>query len=112
MVLLNDADVEFSNNDAEQEWIILDSGSDVSLLPAKYRADEHFNDAQGTLQNCQGGALRTTGTKRAELIATTIEGEEVLLQHDFIVGNVWCRWVSYSKVDGQFKRMKWRAVSI
>ena len=43
---------------------------------------------QGTLQNCQGGTLQTNGTKRAELLAVTTEGEEILLQHDFIVGNV------------------------
>ena len=67
---------------------ILDSGSDVSLLPAKYQADNHSSDMQETLQNCQGGTLQTSGTKRAELIAVTTEGEEVLLQHDYIVGNV------------------------
>ena len=42
----------------------------------------------GSLQNCQGGSLQPTGTKRAELIATTTDGEEVLLQHEFIVGNL------------------------
>ena len=35
-----------------------------------------------------GRSLYTTGIKKAELVATTMDGEEVLLQHDFIVGNV------------------------
>eukprot|EP00435_Cladocopium_sp_Y103_P029091 s1251_g7.t1 len=91
MVLFHDPEVEWTevcNNDSDQEWVILDSGSGVSLLPAKCQADASSNDVQGTLQNCQGGALQTSGTKRAELIAVTTEGEEVLLQHEFIVGNV------------------------
>eukprot|EP00435_Cladocopium_sp_Y103_P036519 s730_g9.t1 len=44
--------------------------------------------ALGSLQNCQGGSLQTAGTKEADLIATTTDGEEVLLQHEFIVSNV------------------------
>ena len=98
----------FLLHDAEQDWIILDSGFDVSLLPAKYRADNHSNDVQGTLQNCQGGALLTSGTKRAELIATTFDGEEVLLQHDFIVGNVTSCLVSLGQLyqGGWSIRMK------
>ena len=42
----------------------------------------------GALQNCQGGALQTAGIRKAELITTTSDGEEILLQHEFIVGNV------------------------
>ena len=91
MVLFHDAACEWTevtNDDADQEWVILDSGSDVSLLLARYQADDNSGEMLGSLQNCQGGSLQTTGTKRAELIAVTTEGEEVLLQHDFIVGNV------------------------
>ena len=91
MVLFHDAESEWmqvSGLDEEQEWIILDSGSDVSLLPAKYHVDVDTNVTLGALQNCQGGSLQTAGTKKAELITTTSDGEEILLQHGFIVGNV------------------------
>ena len=56
------------------------------------------NDVQGTLQNCQGGTLQTSGTKRAELLAMQTAGEEILLQHDFIVGNVTSCLVSLGQV--------------
>ena len=69
-------------------YIILDSGSGVSLLPAHDQADNSMDVGSGSLQNCQGGSLQTTGTRKAELIAPTTDGEEVLLQHKFIVGNV------------------------
>jgi hypothetical protein len=91
MVLFHDAESEwmqFSGLDEDQEWVIQDSGSDVSLLPAKYHADADSSVTLGALQNCQGGSLQTAGTKKAELITTTSDGEEILLQHEFIVGNV------------------------
>ena len=45
-----------------EEWIILDSGSDVSLLPARFSVDG--NTTAGTsLRNCQGGKLKTRGTR-------------------------------------------------
>ena len=81
---------EASGDDIECEWVILDSGSDVSLLPFRFRADADSGAsmAHGTLQNCQGGSIQTTGTKKADLIATTTDGEEVLLQHEFIISDV------------------------
>ena len=91
MVLFHDPEstwTEVVDGECENEWVILDSGSDVSLLPARYQPDSNSNFGSGSLQNCQGGALQTTGTRQAELIAVTTEGEEVLLQHEFIVGNV------------------------
>ena len=91
MVLLQDLDngwMQVSNEPEEGEWVILDSGSDVSLLPSRFQPDNAASLSPGTLQNCQGGSLKTTGVKKAELVAITTNGEEVLLQHDFIVGNV------------------------
>ena len=93
MVLLYDPEedwVQVSNPnecDGSMEWVILDSGSDVSLLPSRFQPDRG-TASPSTLQNCEGGSLQTTGIKKAELMATTVEGEEVLLQRDFIVGNV------------------------
>ena len=91
MVLLQDLDngwMQVSNEPEEGEWVILDSGSDVSLLPSRFQRDNAASLSPDTLQNCQGGSLKTTGVKKAELVAITTNGEEVLLQHDFIVGNV------------------------
>ena len=91
MVLLQNMDngwVQISNDSGDGERVILGSGSDVSLLPSRFQADDASGLAPGVLQNCQGGSLHTTGVKKAELVATTLDGEEVLLQHEFIVGNV------------------------
>ena len=66
MILFHDPETEWtevSNEDAEQEWVILDSRSNVGLLPARYQADNHGSDVQGILQNCQGGTLQTNGTQ-------------------------------------------------
>ena len=91
MVLVHDVDegwMHMSWGDEDGEWVILDSGSDVSLLPARFQADSLSGFTPGTLQNCQRGSLQTSGVKKAVLVATTLDGEKVLLQHDFIVGNV------------------------
>jgi len=63
MVLLQDLDsdwMQISNESDEGEWVILDSGSDVSLLPSRFQPDSFAGLSPGTLQNCQGGSLRTT----------------------------------------------------
>ena len=91
MVLIHDADdgwTEVAATDNSIEWVILDSGSDVSLLPSRFQPDTPSPTLPSDLQNCEGGSLQTAGTKRAELVTTTTEGEEVLLHHEFIVGNV------------------------
>ena len=91
MVLFHDPDcdwTEVNGEEGEHEWVISDSGSDVSLLPAHYQVDNSMDVGSGSLQNSHGGSLQTTGTKRAELIVTTTDGEEVLLQHEFTVGNL------------------------
>ena len=87
MVLFHDPDcgwTEVNGEEGDHEWVILDSGSDVSLLPAHYQVDNSMDVGSGSL----GGSLQTTGTRKAELIAPTTDGEEVLLQHKFIIGNV------------------------
>ena len=90
MVLIHDVEDEWTHVQGESttEWVILDSGSDVSLLPSRFQPDMSSTLNVGNLHNCQGGSLQTNGTRKAELIATTRDGEEVLLHHDFIVGNV------------------------
>ena len=73
------------NGDAE-EWIILDSGSDVSLLPKKYQAD--VQNTGYALQDCQGRPLGVVGTKDAEIYVNDVHGEVTMLNHQFIVSDV------------------------
>ena len=81
----------------------MDSGSDVSLLPARFSVDG--NTTAGTsLRNCQGGKLKTRGTRYTDLQVRDVEGEEVLLRHEFIVGDVTTGLVSL----GQLYQAGWR----
>ena len=44
--------------------------------------------ASHSLQSCQGGKLRTRGTRYTDLQVRDVEGEEVLLRHEFIASDV------------------------
>ena len=67
------------------------------------------NTTAGTrLRNCQGGKLKTRGTRYTDFQVRDIEGEEVLLRHEFIVGDVTTGLVSLGqlyqagwKIDGE-----------
>ena len=81
-------------------WIILDSGSDVSLLPNTFQPD--VSDTSGhDLRNCQGGSLKTTGSKSAELLVMDTDGNEALLNHNFITAAVKAGIVSLSQLYKQ-----------
>ena len=62
-----------AHSPSEGEWVIQDRGSDVKGF--KQKTFLVF-------------PLQTSGIRKAELVTTTMDGEEVLLQHEFIVGNV------------------------
>lgn len=64
--------------DDTAEWIILDGGSDVSLLRTRFVADEG-NVFQHALRDCQGGALAVTGTRFTSLQAQDLSVEDVIL---------------------------------
>lgn len=76
MVLFHDPEPAWTEVDGEcdHEWVILDSGSNVRLLPTLYRTDGSSILGAGPVQNNRGGTLHTTGTKKAELIAVTTGG--------------------------------------
>ena len=76
------------NEQNEEELVILDSGSDVSLLPKRHQRNLDETTLGCKLQNCQGGALEISGTKQAELFVQDREGQGVILQHKFIIGDV------------------------
>ena len=90
-------------NDDSGEWVILDSGSDVSLLPMHFLADEG-SDSQHSLRDCQGGSLTVAGTRYTDLRVEDSSGEEVVLRHQFVVGDVTTSLISL----GQLYQLGWR----
>ena len=82
---------------------ILDSGSDVSLLPTRFVADEG-SESQHALRDCQGGALTVTGTRYTDLQVQDLSGEDVILRHQFVVGDVTTSLLSL----GQLYQLGWR----
>ena len=79
---------EWSEPQGEKSCIILDSGSDVSLLPMSFLADSGNESNKHNLRDCQGQRLHTTGTKDAELIVSDICNMQAVLKQQFIVGDV------------------------
>ena len=72
----------------ERSCIILNSGSDVSLLPMSFVADSDSTSRNHNLRDCQGQRLQTSGTKDAELIVDDISNGQAILKQQFIVGDV------------------------
>ena len=67
--------------------VILDSGSDVSLLPAAYgcKVDEPADRAQVQLRDCQGQELQVAGVKQASLVVEDEDGSQAELETQFLV---------------------------
>lgn len=69
---------------SEQDtFIILDSGSDVSLLPRSYIPDGGAGVGH-KLKDCQGNSLGVAGTKKAEIIVRDNDDEEAILRQEFL----------------------------
>ena len=85
------------------DWVILDSGSDVSLLPLHFVADKGSNNNH-LLRDCQGGSLAVTGTRYTDLRVEDVSGEEVVLRHEFVVGDVTTSLISL----GQLYQLGWK----
>ncbi len=79
---------EKNGENMKEEVVILDSGSDVSLLPRRHQRNLDESTLGCRLQNCQGGAVEVSGVKHAELHVRDGEGQGVVPQHRFIVGDV------------------------
>ena len=90
-------------NDDSSDWVILDSGSDVSLLPLHFVADEGSN-SNHLLRDCQGGSLAVAGTRYTDLQVEDMSGEEDVLRHEFVVGDVTTSLISL----GQLYQLGWR----
>ena len=79
---------ELPGTQGEKSCIILDSGSDVSLLPMSFVAEFRSTPREHNLRDCQGQKLQTSGTKDAGLIVDDIFNGKAVVEQQFIVGDV------------------------
>ena len=78
---------DFQSSCGQDTFIILDSGSDVSLLPREYIPDGLVGVGH-KLKDCQGNSLGVAGTKKAEIVVRDDENEEAILRQDFLISDV------------------------
>ena len=73
----------------ERNIIILDSGSDVSLMPfcLGVEVDCPADDAEVQLKDCQGSALKVSGVKVASLVVEDVDGSQAELETHFVVSD-------------------------
>ncbi len=64
----------------EQSCIILDSGSDVSLLPMSFLADCTHTPKNHNLRDCQGQQFHTSGTKDTELVVNDLDDSQAIFE--------------------------------
>ena len=86
--MISNGGVSTVSSEGRRLNIILDSGSDVSLLPESFAPDTLTDDSAYKLKDCQGQKLTVKGLKRAELLLCDEFGEEVLLKQNFVIGQV------------------------
>ncbi|CAL1141687.1 unnamed protein product [Cladocopium goreaui] len=79
-----------AGDDGMQDVVILDSGSDVSLLPLAFGnvGEESLDHDSVQLRDCQGEKLEVTGYRTVSLVVTDSDGGEAELQHPFLIANV------------------------
>ena len=78
---------DLSREHVESTFIILDSGSDVSLLPRGHIPDSSLG-ATHRLKDCQCNALGVSGTKRAEIVVHDMDETEAILRQEFLISDV------------------------
>ena len=87
--------------------VVLDSGSDVSLLPFEYSAAGQWARSRNViLEDAQGGKLETRGTRRARVTVKALDGSDVSIEDTFILANVQNVLISF----GRLLRKQWRLV--
>eukprot|EP00435_Cladocopium_sp_Y103_P020525 s4238_g5.t1 len=86
--------------------IILDSGSDFSLLPLSHGSgvDGPADESKVQLKDCQGQALQVAGVKTASLVVADRDGEQAELETQFVISN---NIKSVILSLGQFYRAGW-----
>lgn len=93
-------------SDDSGDWVILDSGSDVSLLPLHFMASERSN-SNHLLHDCQGGSLALAGTRYTDLQVEDVSGEEAVLRHEYVVGDVTTSLISFAHLY----QLSWRILN-
>ena len=98
------------SQDEDQEWVVLDSGADLSLLPLSSCAGV---DVGGTprfrLEDAQGKSLRIGGVRKAQLSfvqafgASLVQSGECFLDEEFVVAKVTNTLISL----GRLLKNKW-----
>ena len=82
---------------AERGWqngdksvITLDSGADISVLPKEYINCGEWSPGDPKLRmvDAQGRVIQHQGTTKAKLRTRTIDGKQIEVVEDFVVGNV------------------------
>ena len=79
-----------SQGEVVGDVVILDSGSDVSLLPLSYGqcGENNVNPEEVQLRDCQGEHLHVEGYRTVSLVVQDECGEEAELEHSFLIANV------------------------
>ena len=91
----------------ELEWVVIDSGADISLLPQRYSmAGTEGGKRKMKLEDAQGSEVQQFGTRHATLELHNDQHESVLVRDEFLVANV--RSVLLSL--GRLARRGWRIV--
>ena len=84
----------------EEEWIVLDSGADVSLIPHRCMVGRDVETPNLYLQDAQGKELRIGGMKQAEVEFThLLAGESsCCLSESFVVSDVTSILLSFGRL--------------
>ena len=78
---------ELPASSGQETFLILDSGSDVSLLIRDYLPDVSAGSGH-KLRDCQGNSLGVAGTKKAEILVKDSADDEIVFRQNFLVSNV------------------------
>ncbi len=73
--------------EGQPTFIILDSGSDASLLPRNYIPDDNQNTGH-RLKDCQGNFLGVSGTKKAEIVVKDVDNIDTIMRQECLVNDV------------------------
>eukprot|EP00435_Cladocopium_sp_Y103_P019244 s76_g4.t1 len=79
-----------AGGETSKDVVILDNGSDVSLLPLCYGecGTDAVNPEAVQLRDCQGEHLQVTGYRTVSLVVVDDEGVEAELEHSFLIANM------------------------
>ena len=79
-----------AGDEVDKDIVILDSGSDVSLLPLSYGhcGMDAVRQEEVQLRDCHGSHLKVTGYRTVSLVVRDGDGTEAELEHAFLIANV------------------------